>query len=261
MSEPAEFGGHKSWSRVTVTQENYEHAVVAERVQTYQRNGGNVIAAKLRLNEDQNSQITRIMDSMKRQERDFRFEWCLVEISLYNQSGIMTDWVANGNCNASAAATVMHLIVKRMPKPHVSPVNLYHSLMKGGPPPPALGYCGPPPCAPPPSVPIVVPRQIKLDKPKHHSDTSDTETLTGSSDSSISNMRRRLRNSRTRKTREKGKRYHYVDPESTSDSEDEDEDIIKIDLKLKRGDSVVTALVNLWTAKPDITGNGRGNAL
>ena len=202
------------------------------------------------------------MDDLKCQERDSRFEWCLVEISLYNQSGVMTDWIIHGNCNASAAATVMHLITKRTPKPHVKPLELYNSLMKVGPPPmPRPPVPGPPP----PSGPhtIVPLSKIKLGKKsKYASDSSDSDSdgTIWSSDSSVGNVRRRLRKYRARKMRGKGKRYHdNSDSDMSSDSEDED--VIKVDLELKRGDNVVTALLSLWTAETDIKGKGKEKAV
>jgi hypothetical protein len=262
---------YRSWSRVSVTQENSEREVVAERVRNYQRNGGNVIVAKLRLNEEQSAQITRIMDDLKFQERDSRFEWCLVEISLYNQSGIMTDWIVHGNCNASAAATIIHLITKRTPKPHLKPLDLYNSMMKGLQPlsrPPILGSGPPPPPPPPPpSNPIVVLHRSPVLKPsmkkkyKYSDYSSDSDgDSSWSSDSSVGNVRRRPRRYKARKARGKGKRL-YNDSDSDLPSDSEDDDIIKVDLELKRGEDVVKALLELWTSDPGVNGKGKEKAV
>jgi hypothetical protein len=243
----------RSWSRVTVTQESAERQLIIQRMQTFQRAGGNVLEVSLRLTEQQSSQVTRLMDELKAGERDARFEWCWVELSLYNGLGEITDFASNVAFPKAAAATMMHLIAKRMPKAHCKPIDLYNSLMR----------------PPPPPVPVVnqapiqiyeVPRRprsrsrSRRRRDDFYSTDSSFRSSISSDDSSVGYVRRKLRKNKVRKMDKA--RWRGSDYSSDSEDESNDEDVIRINLELKRGDDVVQSLLNLWT--PQIEGKGKG---
>jgi hypothetical protein len=252
LAESVNPGVPRSWSRVIVTQESAERHLILQRVQAFQRAGGNALEAKLRLNEPQGSQVTRLMDELKGNERDSRFEWCWVEISLYNNCGEITDFVANGNFKVGSA-TMMHLIAKRMPKVHCKPMELYNSLMRPQPPAPVMNTT--------PSTPVTVNlSRCHRDSQKSKYDTdSDSDSDSDSSDesslwsdnSSVGNVRRRLRKNKVRRA----VRATWASDEDEDDSEDEDP--IKIKLELKRGDDVVQSLLDMWTPQIEVKGSGK----
>jgi len=266
-TEPLDPTMPRSWQRVSITQETSEQHIVQQRVQEFK---GNIIEAKLRLAEYQSGQVTRLMDELKYGEKDNRFEWCLVALSLYNQAAEINLSSAPTSAFGCTTATVMHVIAKRMPKPQHSPLELYNSLMKPTAPAlPAPGYraapfAGPPPGpgAPPPlpsGPPIVVLAGDGGGKSRSGKKTSSLYSISSgygsdsdsiaSSDTSVGVVRRSLRKSRARMKREdrKRRRRHYYD----SESEDEDEDTFVITpvLKLNRNDDLVEALLDLWTPR------------
>jgi hypothetical protein len=243
----------RSWSRVTVTQESAERQLIIQRMQTFQRAGGNVLEVSLRLTEQQSSQVTRLMDELKAGERDARFEWCWVEISLYNGLGEITDFASNGGFPKAAAATMMHLIAKRMPKAHCKPMDLYNSLMRPPPPPVPVVNQAPIQIFEVPRRPRSRSRSRQRRDDFYSTDSSFTSSIS-SGDSSVGYVRRELRKNKVRKM-EKA-RWRGSDYSSDSEDESNDEDVIKINLKLKRGDDVVQSLLNLWT--PQIEGKGKG---
>lgn len=246
LSEPLEPRLSRSWGRVAITQESAERHLVQQRVQQFQRSGGNVIEAKLRLTEDQSGQVTRIMDDLKCFERDARFEWCWVEISIYNPAGEITDFVPKGQGNVAASATLMHLVAKRTPKPHCKPIELYNSLMRGPGPAPGPGR------PPVPRPTMQSPPPVKIFPKKYASDSSsidsDSDSTSWSSDSSVGVVRRKLRKYKAKKTtrtrKGKGRKYNS---DSDSDSESEAEDTIKVKVEMKKGDDVVKKLLEMWT--------------
>ena len=251
----------RPWVRAAVTQESAERHLVQQRVQQFQRNGGNVIEAKLRLSEDQSGQVTRLMEDLKFKERDTRFEWCWVEITLYNAAGEITDFIPKGPGNIAATATLMHLVAKRMPKPHVKPLDLYDSLMRG-PPAPRPASLGPPgPPGPPTFHPQPPPPVKKFAKKRYVSDSSDSDSDTdsswSSSDNSVRYVTRMRRKIKARKNNRVGKgRRFYNDSDSDSDAESEVEDVIKVKVEMKRGDDIVKKLLDLWTPSEDVKGKG-----
>jgi len=238
----------RSWSRVSVTQESAERNLIVQRVLEFQRAGGNALEVTLRLTEQQSSQVTRLMDELRASERDARFEWCWVEVSLYNNFGEITDFTPHGGFPKVAAATMMHLIARRMPKAHCKPLELYNSLMR--------------PIPNPNSDPIIVNFQRSRGNSRSRSRSrrrrdhydSDTSYFNSdlSDDSSVGYVRRKLRRDRVRRTRWAGNANY-----SDSDTENVDEDIITIKLQLKRGDDVVQSLLNLWTPQVEVKGKGK----
>jgi len=259
LSEP--IGPHvpRSWGRVAITQESAERHIVQQRVQNFQRNGGNVIEAKLRLTEDQSGQVTRIMDDLKCYERDARFEWCWVEISLYNGGGEITDFIPKSPGNVAASATLMHLIAKRTPKPHCKPLDVYNSLMRG---PPGPGPVRAPvprqPMQPPPPV-RSAPKKINVSDSS--GTDSDSDSSAWSTDSSVGVVRRKLRNFKTKKINRTRKGKKIYNSDSDSDFESETEDVIKIKVEMKRGDDVVKKLLDLWAPRDEIEGKGKGRTV
>jgi hypothetical protein len=254
LAEPVNPGAPRSWSRVIVTQESAERHLILQRVQDFQRAGGNALQAKLRLNEQQGSQVTRLMDELKGNERDPRFEWCWVEISLYNNFGEITDFVGNGSFKVNSA-TMMHLIAKRMPKIYCKPMELYNSLMRPPPPPPRPAATQVVNTMPPAPVMVNLSRPPSR-KSKYNTDTdSDSDTSVGTSFSSdngsVGCVRRRLRKQKVRKA------IRATWARDSDSDENENEDAIKIKLELKRGDDVVQLLLELWTPQIQVTGKGK----
>jgi len=256
LAEPLNPGAPRSWSRVLVTQESAERHLIIQRVQAFQRIGGNALEAKLRLTEQQGSQVTRLMDELKCNERDSRFEWCWVEISLYNSFGEITDFVSNGGLPKVASATMMHLIAKRIPKAHCKPMELYNSLMRPPQPPAPVVNA----TLPEPAIVHLSPEPPKSHKGKYDDSDSDGDSSAGTSlwsdNSSVGNVRRRLRKNKVRKAIEAtwGKPSLYSD---SDEGESEDDDVIKIKLELKRGDDVVQSLLDIWTPQIDLKGKGK----
>jgi hypothetical protein len=252
LAESLNPGTPRSWSRVIVTQESAERHLIIQRVQTFLMAGGNVLEAKLRLTEQQGSQVTRLIDELKGNERDSRFEWCWVEISLYNPCGEITDFTSNGSFPKVASATMMHLIAKRMPKMHCKPLDLYNSLVRPQPPQPLVNTA-------PVLVDLTREREIDVTRrrSRRYDSDSDSDTSAGTSlwsdNSSVGNVRRRLRKNKVRKAVEA---TWNLDSGSNSD-DSEDEDVIKIKLELKRGDDVVHSLLQIWTPQSEANGKGK----
>jgi hypothetical protein len=240
---------------------------VQQRVQEFK---GNIIETKLRLAEYQSGQVTRLMDELKYGEKDNRFEWCLVALSLYNQAAEINLSSAPTSAFGCTTATVMHVIAKRMPKPQHSPLELYNSLMKPTAPAlPAPGYRAapfagappgpgaPPPLPGPPS--IVVLARNGGGKSRSGKKTSSLYSISSgygsdsdsiaSSDTSVGVVRRSLRKSRARMKREDRKRRRRYCYDSESEDEDEDTFVITPVLKLNRNDDLVEALLDLWTPR------------
>jgi hypothetical protein len=250
--------GHpSSWSRVNVTQESAERHLIIQRVQAFQRAGRNILEDSCRLTKQQSSQVTRLMDELKGNHRDSRFEWCWVELSLYNNGGEITDFASNGGFPKVASATTMHLIAKRMPKAHCKPLDLYNSLMR--------------PPQPPMQVVNQAPDIFDLARSLDHS-TSPSRTRWGRRDSysdlsslsslssgeiSVGYVRRKLRKCKAKKMARVKRGVDRYSSDSDAD-ESEDEDVIQIKLELKRGDNVVQSLLDIWTPQIEAKGDGKG---
>jgi hypothetical protein len=232
----------RSWARATVTQESNDKRLILQRVSDFQRTGRSIIDIKLRLSEHQSAQISRLMEDLKSAERDSRFDWVWVEISLHNSTSEITDTILQGT---PILATVMHLVAKRSLKSSYKALDVYNAMMK-------------PPPRPPVSSPIIItPSPIAKKKKKYMDSSSDSDsdsTYRSSSDSSVGNVRRRLRKYRAKKVKKSTKGKYCLDSDSESDGEEED--VIAIKLQLKRGDDIVQVLLDKWTA--EVEGNGKG---
>jgi hypothetical protein len=239
-----------SWLCVNTTLESSSRESVWACVSKFESIGGNVLQAKLKLTEEQGVQVARVMDSIKVMERDMRFEWCWAVIALLDVSGSFL----NGSSNAiiSQNTHTIHLIAKRSLKPDCRPLDVYNAKMRMTPPVPGPGPPPPPkafPAPPPLSSPI---KWIRKSKSRHI--VSDSES---GSDRSAGYVRRNIKKVKARRQRKGnsqwvGNRYAYKDPDgsyfdSDSDLDSEDMDVVKIDLKLRRGDDVVKKLLELWT--------------
>jgi len=195
------------------------------------------------------------MDDIKCKERDYRFEWCWVEISLHNTAGEITDFIANGPMNHVRTATTMHLIAKRMLKPQYIALDVYNALMK-------RGSAGPPsfprplPPAPSTTIHIEPPASRRRRACRDDSSDSDSDSTSWSSDSSVGAVRRRLRKYNAKKRLSRYTTLHSDNSDSDSETEEE-KDVIEIKLKLKKGDDVVKKLLEIWTAGSDGKGKGK----
>lgn len=255
-ADPLNPSSPRSWARVAITPENAEHGLLIQRIQAFHQKGGNIIEKKLRMNDDQNKQLTRLMDELQAFERDSaRFEWCWAEISLYNDAGELR-LVSQAS---SATATTIHLIAQRMPKPSCKPIELYNSLTEPL----------PPLARPQPSPPVLVMRpssqRRKKNKKRWSTNISDSSGSDSDSDSSSSDsergMRLFLRRDRARKMSKKNKKARkngkIVDSDSDVSGNESEEDVIQVKLNLKRGDDVVKALLDLWTPQGKDEGKGK----
>jgi hypothetical protein len=229
----------RTWEHVSITKESNSEAVKLDRIEACARRGGGVIGAQLRLTQQQTRHLSIMMDDLKLCETDNRFEWCWVELSLYDDEG-RDCWFPSGSCEW----TKIHLIAMRCFKKEYRPGGLYYIHPSNRPPQFHPGPNPYPVCPGPPAPPIVIhppgpPRpNIPPMVPCIELSESDTDY---SSDTSRRNSRRR--------SRLQGRRYR-----SDSDSDDEsndDDDSLKIDLKLKRGDDVVKKLLELWTPQSE----------
>jgi hypothetical protein len=217
------------------------------------------------MTQHQSEQVTRIIDGIKSSDSDSRFEWCWAEISLHNHNGEITDFVPKGPgpINIPATATIMHLIAKRSLRPQYKALDVYYALMKLGP--SAFlrgGPGGPPPISyPPMSSPIIKLSQEprRPNRGSIHVSDSDSDGKIYSSTSSVGNVRRRLKRYKVKKAKSVARKWCY-DSESGSDVEEE-EDIIKIDVELKKGDSILKKLLDLWTVEPEVEGKGKGRMI
>jgi hypothetical protein len=264
-TEPLDPTMPRSWQRVSITQETSEQHIVQQRVQEFK---GNIIETKLRLAEYQSGQVTRLMDELKYGEKDNRFEWCLVALSLYNQAGEINLSSPPASALGCTTATVMHVIAKRTPKPQHSPLELYNSLMKPIPAVPAPGHRAAPFVCPPPGGPplpssgpggppiVVLPRSPRSRKKTSSLYSissgygSDSDSI-ASSDTSVGVVRRSLRKSRARMKREDRERRRRHCYDSESEDENDDTFVITPVLKLKRNDDLVEVLLDLWTPRSE----------
>jgi hypothetical protein len=265
-TEPLDPTMPRSWQRVSITQETSEQHIVQQRVQEFK---GNIIETKLRLAEYQSGQVTRLMDELKYGEKDNRFEWCLVALSLYNQAGEINLSSPSTSAFGCTTVTVMHVIAKRTPKPQHSPLELYNSLMKPtvpAPPPPGHRFAGPPgpppgpggPPLPPSGPPVIIVEGGKSRGGRKTSSLysissgygSDSDSI-ASSDTSVGVVRRALRKSRARMKREDRRRRRRHCYDSESEDEDDDTFVITPVLKLNRNDDLVEALLDLWTPRSE----------
>ncbi|TAQ90242.1 hypothetical protein B7494_g1416 [Chlorociboria aeruginascens] len=220
----------KFWTRCSIMLESTEKRTLQQRLQFY-CSRANVIDMKLRLTLEQANQVTRLMDEIKSREQDGRFEWCWVEISLFDDKGVeMREAIR------AAEASVIHVVAKRECRSGFRAIEVYNAMMRARPQPPAQQMPQPLP------MPTIVNMPPKM-RGKNDSDSdygSESDSSGWSGDESVGRVRRRLR--------------IYKDRRRWG-SEDEADERIKLDLGLKRGDDVVKALVELWTADE---GRGRG---
>ncbi|KAG9230464.1 hypothetical protein BJ875DRAFT_487931 [Amylocarpus encephaloides] len=251
----------RSWLRTAITLEVADKMQVKQRAEQFVRVGGNVTRIKMRLTDEQADQITRLMDDLRASERDFRFEWFLAELSLYDRIGEIRDLFAETPNTAAARATVIHLIAKRTLKPHYRPLETYNALIRAspyqsygrGPPPPSAPHPIPhglppyrgPPYGPRPGGPTrVITPAVKKNRLGRYSSSSDSsfssDTSDYDSDSSVRIVRKNLRRVRIRKQLSRCR----------ADSDDDiEDDPIRINLSLKKGeeDGLVRTLLNMWT--------------
>jgi hypothetical protein len=236
-----------TWLRVNTTLESSGWEVVKSCVSKFESNGGNVLLAKLKLTDDQSAQVARVMDSISAMERDMRFEWCWAVIALLNGSGEIIN--ATSNAFISVNTHTIHLIAKRSLKSPCRPLDVYNSMIRIAPPLPGPGPSKifPPPPLNAPVITLGPKRTVSL---KSESDSG--------SDTSTGYVRRHMRKVKTRGRRKgavKWVRDKYVrelsradsDFDSDSDLETKDTDVVKIDLKLRRGDDIVKKLLEMWT--------------
>lgn len=253
------------WPRVVTAREYSDPYFLQQRIYDFQRRGGSVITTKLLMNQEQNNHVRRLMEDIKQSERDIRFDWCWVEISLHSEHGEIMDPTPRGAGNIAGKATIIHLIAKRMLKPTFNPLEVYNSLSSD----PVIGQSAVPPgvrlpaTAPLPSQPpgsyfksvpcppggntIYHVARTKRRPVCHSDDTSDSDSSRSSSDSAGA-VRRRLR--RVRKNRlARSRRSRRASNHSDSDSslEEDYDDVITIKVQLKKGDDVVTKLLGIWT--------------
>ncbi|KAL2061793.1 hypothetical protein VTL71DRAFT_7171 [Oculimacula yallundae] len=265
-----------SWSRVSVTHDNNEDNILLQRIHTFnQKTPSNIVEAKLRMNEHQNKQLSRLMEELQAYERDAsRFEWCWAEISLYDDVG---EIVLQSQA-VSAKATTMHVIAKRALKTSLNPIQVYRSLTIEQPPPPQGMYPpghplgrppGPP--VPPGGPPIVVhrhpspPRRRRVQQKKYHRSRYDSESSGSSSDSTSDSdsdsddglrtvLRKNMKRRVDRKRRAEMRKRRGEDTDSFFSESESEEDPIDLKLDLKKGDDVVKVLLDLWTPQDDSEG-------
>lgn len=203
----------KSWQRVSITQESNPRSHLLARIASFRASGGNAIEIKLRLSEHQSTQISRLLDEIKNMERDARFDWSWVEISLYTHSGVIatSDLMRTDQdvpFNFAPTATHMHLIAERALRPQYAPLEVFSQFMKEPEnpfvvsPPVPLGPLGPPPIpvqvsGPPRIVNVIGGKKTK----KNYSSSSDSggESSGYSTDDSIGVVRRKMRLNRARR--------------------------------------------------------------
>lgn len=242
-----------------------DQSVIRQRVQAFERQGGNVISVTLLMTDRQSEQANLLMREIRRHEQDHQFEWHWAELSLHNGLGEITKF--GRACNIAEAANVLHLIAKRTLRPTVHPADARIALKYGPPPgfypshppsvlgppipPPGPPFPHPPPrpvtvnCSPPkPRCPPVVSPARPGQRPVRRSDvSSDSE----SSDSTVSRSRSRSGKGRRRRAAKRSRANRgYNDSDSDTPSELH-EDRVKIDLQLKGGDDIVMKLLELWT--------------
>ncbi|KAF7887189.1 uncharacterized protein EAF02_003836 [Botrytis sinoallii] len=243
--------------KVIITHEYNTLPDIVARVDSFNKRGSSVINSQLRLTDQQAIHMTQILEDLQVKERDFRFEWCWVELSLHNSIGEV-DLAMRGQ--AAQTATMMHLIARRSLKREYKPSEVYNLLVRGPPrpgfnnglpprpgPPVGIPMPGPPP--PPPQPQPVAGPSVFIDRfrprPRGNRrarardmsmrDRDDSGSSGSDSDTTYDSRIRRVRRT-CRNDRRMGRRYS--DSEISDDSDD-DEDVIKIPIILKRGDDVV----------------------
>ncbi|TGO28256.1 hypothetical protein BPAE_0030g00420 [Botrytis paeoniae] len=267
QAEPNEPSLLCTWFKIIITHEYNTIRDVVARVESFNKRGSSVLNSQLCLTDQQATHMTKILEDLQVKERDHRFEWCWVELSLHNSIGEV-DLAARGH--AAQTATMMHLIARRSLKREYNPCEVYNLLVRG---PPRPGFNnglpprpgppggiplpmpGPPPPPPPGAAPPVFidrfrprPRGNGRARGMDMTDSDDSGSSKSDSDTTYDSRVRRVRRTR-RNDRRMGRRYS--DSEISDDSDDE-EDVINIPIILKRGDDVVKKLLDLWTPN---TGN------
>lgn len=257
-------GPTKTWSRISITQESNEKPDILARIQKFELSGGNIIELKLRMSEQQAKQVDRLMDELKQSERDARFDWSWVEMTMYTHSGEVSasDLMKTDQdvpFNFALTATHIHVIAKRTLKPSQFPLKVYTSFFSPPPPSPGMhngppgppgppmhpgppGPPGPPPGPPPgwrggppivhrpgPRIIDVQPSRRRKRRGSFTSSGSDSDTV-WVSDSSEGEVRRRLRRYKARKVKRtveaarRRNRSPFGSDESGSGSDSDSED-------------------------------------
>ncbi|PQE28936.1 hypothetical protein CJF30_00003963 [Rutstroemia sp. NJR-2017a BBW] len=222
----------RTWDRAIVTEESNAETVKLDRIEAFVRRGCGIIAAQLRLTEQQTFQVSALMDHLRNCDTD--------KLSLYDDAG-RECWVIGG----LSEWTKIHLIAMRCLKKEYRPSGVhYRPVIERMPPPPPMFHPTPGPPAPPMrnippmSGPPMPPRPMSSARRRRSTDSESSGSDTDySSDTSPRNSRRRRRFQE--------RRYR-----SDSDSDDDD-DPLKINLKIKRGDDVVKKLLELWTPQSE----------
>ncbi|KAM0161165.1 hypothetical protein ACHAQE_004230 [Botrytis cinerea] len=270
QAEPIEPSQPRTWFKIIITHEYNTLPDIVARVDSFNKRGGSVINSQVRLTDQHAIHMNKILEDLQMKERDHRFEWCWVELSLHSSMGEV-DLVARGH--APQTATMMHLIARRSLKREYKPYAVYSLLVRGPRPgfnnglPPRPGppvemplpMPGPPPPPPLPQPVAAAPVYIDRFRPRPRgngrnrgmgmSDPDDSGSSGSDSDTTYDSRVGRVRRT-GRNNRHMGRRYS--DSEISDDSDDEEEDVIKIPIVLKRGDDVVKKLLDLWTPN---TGN------
>ncbi|TGO52762.1 hypothetical protein BCON_0135g00110 [Botryotinia convoluta] len=269
QAEPIESSQPRTWFKIIITHEYNTLPDIVARVDSFNKRGSSVINSQVRLTDQQATHMTRILEDLQMKERDHRFEWCWVELSLHNSIGEV-DLAARGY--AAQTATMMHLIARRSLKREYKPYEVYNLLVRGPPRPgfnnglpprpgPPVGMPlptpGPPPPPPPPPPGAAPPVFIDCFRPRPRgngrardmsmSNLDDSGSSGSDSDTTYDSRTKRVRTRRN--DRRMGRRYS--DSEISDDSDDE-KDVINIPIISKRGDDVVKKLLDLWTPN---TGN------
>lgn len=230
----------RSWDHVLITKESNTQTAKFDFINAFARRGDGVIGAQLQLTEHQVKHMSNIIDDLKRWEADNKFEWCWVELSLYDDAGRKCLVGTPSEC------TKLHLIAMRSLKKeyrpgglHYRPVNLPPNFGPGSNPYP--GYPGPPPLPPMRNMPPPGPPPINLPRNTRRRRSVGTDSSDSGTDYSSDTSHR---NSRRRRRRLQESRRSSC---SACDDESDEDDPLNIDLKLKRGDDVVKRLLELWT--------------
>lgn len=259
---------------------------IKQRVQSFQLNGGNVTEITLLLTERQSEQASILMKEIRCDETDPRFQWGWVEISLHNSQGEITDFHPRraSTSNIAETANVMHLIAKRSLNAFQDAVEIRNRMRIGppmgfnpGPPPATLSLPFQPPpfphglpvprgpvinsVPPPPRPPVTVTVPLAgtgrgRGRPVNYC-RSDVSSYYESSDSSSStrpDVRGQLRQAKKRQLARRSRAKRIINDSDSDVSDPEEEDNILIDLQLKKGDDVVTRLLEIWTPRASTKG-------
>ena len=134
--------------------------------------------------------------------------------------------------------------------PPPRPVGASAPLPQQPPPLRPLGGSNPQPPLLSPGVIEIAPLPVKKMKHRHFSHYYDSESSC-SNNSSFGGVRRNMRRMQKRKSLPR-KAYYSSDSET-----DEEDDTVKLKLDLKKGDSVVEKLLDMWTCAGDVKGKGK----